>query len=229
MIMKRQKFHKGHILNSSFEILEVLKKADLLKDAVHPYWWPNCGTFEVLVGAILTQQTKWEKVESSLKNLREHNVLELEKIAEIDIDILAEFIKPSGFYNTKANRLKMLCEAIVLEFGDFENFQKVVSRDWLLNQKGVGQESADAILCYACKREVFVVDNYTNKLLKSLGYEFESYEELQEWMIGGIESNLDNINKLYNREVDLFTIYSRFHGKIVELGKSKKDIEEIQA
>jgi len=226
--MKRYKFHNGHILNSSFEILEALKKADLLKDIEHPYWWPNCGTFEVVVGAILTQQTKWEKVEISLENLKEHNVLELEKIAEIDVDILAELIKPSGFYNTKAKRLKSLCQAIVEEFYDFENFKNMVSREWLLEQKGVGQESADAILCYACKREVFVVDNYTNKLLKSLGYEFESYEELQEWMIGGIESNLDNINKLYNREVDLFTIYSRFHGKIVELGKSKKDFEELQ-
>ncbi len=215
------------MLNSSFEILEALKKADLLKDTVHPYWWPNCGTFEVVVGAILTQQTKWEKVEHSLQNLRDNNFLELEKIAELDSDILARLIKPSGFYNTKAKRLKALCGAIIEEFGDFENFQTAVSRAWLLEQKGVGQESADAILCYACKREVFVVDNYTNKLLKSLGYDFESYEELQEWIVSGIESNLDNISKLYNCEVDLFTIYSRFHGKIVELGKSKKDIEEL--
>jgi endonuclease-3 related protein len=215
------------MLNSSFDVLEALKKADLLKDTVHPYWWPNCGTFEVLVGAILTQQTKWEKVEISLQNLRDNDFLELEKIAEIDLSILAHLIKPSGFYNTKAKRLKTLCEAIIEEFGDFENFQSIVSRAWLLEQKGVGQESADAILCYACRREVFVVDNYTNKLLKSLGYEFESYEELQEWMVNGIESNLDNINNLYNCEVDLFTIYSRFHGKIIELGKSKKDIEEL--
>ncbi len=215
------------MLNSSFEILEALKKADLLKDTIDPFWWPNCGTFEVVVGAILTQQTKWEKVEHSLQNLRDNNFLELEKIAELDSDILARLIKPSGFYNTKAKRLKALCGAIVEEFGDFENFQTAVSRAWLLEQKGVGQESADAILCYACKREVFVVDNYTNKLLKSLGYDFESYEELQEWIVSGIESNLDNISKLYNCEVDLFTIYSRFHGKIVELGKSKKDIEEL--
>lgn len=225
--MKMHKFHKKHMLNSSFEILEVLKKADLLKNTVDPYWWPNCGTFEVIVGAILTQQTKWEKVERSLKNIRDNNLLELEKIAEIDTDILAQLIKPSGFYNTKATRLQALCQAIVEEFGDFENFQKVVSREWLLEQKGVGQESADAILCYACKREVFVVDNYTNKLLRSLGYEFDSYNELQEWMVSGIESNIDNINRLYECEVNLFTIYSRFHGMIVELGKSKKDIEEL--
>lgn len=221
MIMKRFKFHKRHLLNSSFEILEALKKEDLLKDNPEPYWWPGCGTFEVIVGAILTQQTKWEKVEQSLQNLRDHNVLELCAIAEIDVHTLATLIKPSGFYNTKSKRLKALCQAIVAQFGDFENFQSTVSREWLIAQKGVGQESADAILCYACKREVFVVDNYTNKLLKSYGYEFESYQELQEWMVHGIESNYDNIQKLYNCEVDLFTIYSRLHGKIVEQGKKR--------
>ena len=215
------------MLNSSFEILEALKKADILKDTPHPYWWPNCGTFEVIVGAILTQQTKWEKVEHSLQNLRDNNLLELDKIAELDSDMLSQLIKPSGFYNTKAKRLKMLCQAIIYEFDDFENFQNLVSRSWLLEQKGVGQESADALLCYACKREVFVVDNYTNKLLKSLWYDFQSYEELQEWMVSGIELNLDNISALYKYEIDKFTIYSRFHGKIVELGKSKKDIREI--
>jgi endonuclease-3 related protein len=214
-------------LNSSFDILKALKRAGYIQNERDPYWWPNSGTFEVIVGAILTQQTKWERVEHSLQNLRENDVLELEKIASIDASILAELIKPSGFYNTKAKRLKALCQAIVEEFSDFENFQTEVSREWLLNQKGIGQESADSILCYACKREVLVVDNYTVKLLKSLGYEFESYEELQEWMVYGIESNIDNIYKCYNSEVDLFTIYSRFHGKIVELGKSKKDIEEI--
>ena len=209
------------MLNSSFEILKALKEADLLKDTVDPYWWPNCGTFEVVVGALLTQQTKWEKVEHSLKNLRDHNVLELYSLAQLDIDTLAHLIKPSGFYNTKSKRLKLLCQAIVETFGDFENFQNSVSREWLISQKGVGQESADAILCYACKREVFVVDNYTNKLLKSYGYEFESYQELQEWMVYGIESNYENIQKLYNSEVDLFTIYSRFHGKIVEYEKKR--------
>jgi endonuclease-3 related protein len=214
-------------VNSSFEILEALKKENLLKDTTDENWWPNSGTFEVIVGAILTQQTKWQKVEKSLENLREQGVLELEKLAQIDGKVLATLIKPSGFYNTKAKRLKDLCKAIVRDFGDFENFQKSVSREWLLEQKGVGEESADAILCYACFREVFVVDNYTNKLLKSLGYDFESYMELQEWMVSGIESNLDKVYTLYDSEVNLFTIYSRFHGKIVEFSKSKKDIQEL--
>jgi endonuclease-3 related protein len=215
------------MLNSSFEILKALKEAGYIKDERDPYWWSNSGTFEVVVGAILTQQTKWERVESSLENLKKEDVLDLVSIANIDIELLAILIKPSGFYNTKAKRLKLLCKNIIEDFGDFENFKESVSREWLLSQKGIGQESADSILCYACFREVFVVDNYTVKLLKSLGYEFDTYEEIQEWMVNGIESNFSSINKLYNCEVDLSTIYSRFHGKIVELGKSKKHIEEL--
>jgi len=214
-------------LNSSFELLEALKNANLLQDSTDINWWSNSGSFEVIVGAILTQQTKWEKVEKSLKNLKENNILNLEKLATIDTKILAILIKPSGFYNTKAKRLSTLCRKIIEEFGDFENFQISVTREWLLAQKGVGQESADAILCYACKREALVVDNYTNKILKEFGYEFDSYEEIQQWMMQGILENMDRVDKLYEGKLNLSTIYSRFHGKIVEFGKSKKDIKDL--
>lgn len=221
------RLYKKQDMNSSYEILEVLKKADLLKDERDPFWWPNSGTFDVVVGSILTQQTKWERVEKSLYNLEINNYLELDKLAQIDTGELAVLIKPSGFYNTKAKRLKDLSNAIIKDFENFENFQENVSRSWLLGQKGIGEESADSILCYACYREILVVDNYTKKLLNSLGYEFETYRQMQEWMMEGIESNLDKVYALYNREVNLSTIYSRFHGKIVELGKSKKDIREF--
>jgi len=227
MTMTILRLYKKLDMNSSYEILKVLKKADLLKDERDPFWWPNSGTFEVVVGSILTQQTKWERVEKSLYNLKINNYLELKKLAEIDTQELAVLIKPSGFYNTKAKRLKDLSTAIIKDFENFENFKENVSRSWLLRQKGIGEESADSILCYACYREILVVDNYTKKLLKSLGYEFESYTQMQEWMMDGIEANLNKIHDIYNCEVNLSTIYSRFHGKIVELGKSKKDIREF--
>ncbi len=214
-------------MNSSFELLEALKKLDLLKDTPDLYWWPNSGSFEVVIGAILTQQTKWQKVERSLENLRVHDLLELEKLTKIDTLTLSQLIKPSGFYNTKAKRLKALCLAIIQSFESFDNFKDKVSKEWLLAQKGIGEESADAILCYACEREVMVVDNYTNKLLNSFGYEFETYQELQEWLTQGIEANLDRCYQLYEEEIDLRTIYSRFHGKIVEFSKNKRDVKEI--
>lgn len=203
----------------SYELLKALKKNSYIKEEREELWWPNSTTFEVIVGTILTQQTKWEKVEKSLANLRDKNLLDLEPIASLDVVELSILIKPSGFYNTKAKNLKKLCQNIIEEFESFENFSLHVNKDWLLSQKGIGEESRDSILCYACKREVMVVDSYTNRLLQKFGYEFESYGELQEWLVSGIESNIDKINKLYGKEMDLNTIYARFHGKIVEFCK----------
>jgi len=211
----------------SFELLTALKNSGHIQEEREEFWWPKSGTFEVIVGAILTQQAKWEKVEKSLTNLRDKNLLNLESIANLDGKELALLIKSSGFYNTKAKNLKKLCQNTIEEFESFENFALHVKRDWLLSQKGIGEESADSILCYACKREVMVVDSYTNRLVQKFGYEFESYGELQEWLVGGIESNFDKINKLYGTEMDLNVIYARFHGKIVEFFKENRRGKDV--
>ncbi len=204
---------------NSFDLLKALKNLSYIKNERDPYWWPNSGTFEVLVGAILTQQTKWEKVEKSLENLKERDLLDLHELSKIDHREIAPLIKPSGFYNTKAKRVKNLCKNIVNEFGDFDSFKKRVDREWLLTQKGIGEETADSILCYACYREEMVVDSYTNRLLNALGYEFETYGEVAEWLKEGISSNLDFVYELYGKEIPLSQIYARFHGKIVEYSK----------
>jgi len=212
----------------SYQLFEALKKQGYIKEDRELLWWPKSGTFEVVVGAILTQQAKWEKVEKSLVNLRERNLLDLDSIANLDGKELASLVKPSGFYNTKAKNLKKLCQNIVKEFESFENFALQVERDWLLSQKGIGEESADGILCYACKKEVMVVDSYTNRLVKKFGYEFDSYTELQDWLVSGIESNLDKINKLYGKEMDLNVVYARFHGKIVEFCKENRRGKDVE-
>jgi endonuclease-3 related protein len=167
----------------------------------------------------LTQQTKWERVEESLANLKEHRLLSLEALSKADVQQIAILIKPSGFYNIKAQRLKILCTNILDNFGTFEAFQDEVTREWLLEQKGIGMESADSILCYGCGREVFVVDSYTQRLLKALGYTFEEYMQIQEWMQEGIEENLEKVQDIYKYEIELHSIYARFHGKIVEYAK----------
>ena len=190
-----------------------------LKTTRDPLWWPGSSTFEVIVGAILTQQTKWERVEESLANLKEAGLISLEALSRADVGQIATLIKPSGFYNTKAQRLKMLCTNILDDFGTFKIFQDEVTRDWLLEQKGIGMESADSILCYGCGREVFVVDNYTYRLLEALGYNFESYMQIQTWIQEGIEANFDKIIQMYDRHMTLNTVYARFHGKIVEFSK----------
>ncbi len=205
-------------INNSYDLLEFLKKQDLLKESPR-YWWPTQNDIEILLGAILTQNTKWQNVEKSLKNLKDLNLLDLEKIATCEIEILIQAITPSGFKNQKSKRIKQLSKNIIEQFGTLEVFKKEVTRQWLLNQKGIGFETADAILCYMCKAEVMVVDSYTNRLLKKFGYEFDSYEDLQAWCEYGINENYDKISKLYGYEISLNELYCRFHGKIVEYMK----------
>ncbi len=207
------------MLNDSFELLAKLKNAGYLKELRDPFWWPNSGSYEVVVGTILTQQTKWEKVEKSLENLKQNGIDSLEKIAKLDTKSLATLIKPSGFYNTKAKYLLGLSRNIIADFGSFEEFCLSVDKEWLLNQKGVGQESADSILCFGCLKECFVVDSYTDRLLRAFGYEFENYNELQEWMSVGILSNIKKVENLYQEDISINRVFARFHGKIVEYCK----------
>ena len=206
-------------MQSSYDLLRALNNMSYLKTTRDPLWWPRSGTFEVIIGAILTQQTKWEKVEGSLENLKKSELLSLEALSRVEVGQIAICIKPSGFYNTKAKRLQLLCQNILTEFHTFENFQNEVTREWLLEQKGIGMESADSILCYGCGREVFVVDSYTARLLEAFGYSFESYMQIQEWMQEGIEANFDKITQMYDTEITLHTLYARFHGMIVEFAK----------
>ena len=215
---------------NSFELLQRLKELGYIKEERDPFWWPNSGTFEVVIGAILTQNTKWEKVEKSLNNLKNYlGEIELEKLADIDQALLSQLIKPSGFYNTKAFRLKKLSLNILNDFGDFKNFQNRVSRNWLLNQKGVGKETADSILNYACYKDFMVVDSYTARLLSIIGYEFEDYEDIATFLSDGILQNLDSIYELYGKKLPLSQIYARFHGKIVEFCKENlKDKEKVK-
>lgn len=208
------------MIENSFELLKRLKELGFLKDERDPYWWPNSGTFEVVVGAILTQNTRWEKVEEALLNLKNYmNDIELEKLAQIDQKLLSTLIKPAGFYNTKAFRLKKLSQNILNEFGSFEIFQKRVSRYWLLNQKGIGKETADSILNYACYKDFMVVDSYTARILGITGYEFSEYDDIADFLTEGVFQNLDEIYELYNKEIPLNQIYARFHGKIVDFCK----------
>ncbi|MGW8168983.1 MAG: 3-methyladenine DNA glycosylase [Sulfurovaceae bacterium] len=206
-------------IKSSYDLLYALKKLNYLETDRDFLWWPKSGTFEVVVGAILTQQTRWERVVESLYNLDRSNLLSPELLSSGNLKQIAACIKPSGFYNTKALRLQSLCSNIIKDFGSFDNFQKNVSREWLLAQKGIGMESADSILCYGCKREILVIDSYTKRLLEAFGYIFNDYKQLQEWMQEGITQNLPKIKDLYQYDLELSAIYARFHGKIVEYAK----------
>ena len=203
--------------SNSYELLIQLRELNLLKNSPK-YWWPDAGTFEVVVGALLTQNTKWSNVEKALKRWKgEKGEWRIERLAEVDEKELAEIIKSVGFYNQKAKRLKLLAKNILEEFGNFETFQESVTREWLLAQKGVGFETADAILCYGCFRDVMVVDAYTKRVLKNFSYEFDSYDEMREWCERGVLENWEKLKNFYENSLNL--CFARFHGKIVEYSK----------
>lgn len=204
-------------LRSSQELLEALKST-IDAGERDSWWWPNSGSFEVVIGAILTQQSTWERVEKALESLRESNALHVKNIINMPHEQLEYFIKPCGFYAQKTKRIKAFCNAMESDFGDFETFCANVDRDWLLAQKGIGFESADAILCYACKREAMVVDRYTAILLKYYGFEFENYDEIQSWLIDGLDDK--RLERFYGM-MSRAQIYARLHGKIVEFCKGK--------
>ena len=194
------------------ELYAFLKSKNLLENSPK-WWWPNAGSFEVVVGAVLTQNTTWKNVEMSLKNLEDF--LELTAFSNLDEATLKEMIQPSGFYNQKAPRLLTLSKNILNEFGTFKEFQKLVSRDWLLAQKGIGQESADAILCYGCFRDEMVVDSYTKRLLKKFDISFKKYEEYKEFLESDFRKEFS--------KAELFEIFAEFHGMIVEYNKHYKN------
>jgi endonuclease-3 related protein len=206
--VKKQGWLHLSLEKSSIDIYRFLESKNLLKDSP-PLWWPNAGTFEVVVGAILTQNTTWRNVEYSLKNLKPY--LDLDSFLTLDVDQLKLLIKPSGFYNQKSPRLLALATNIKDEFNDFESFKSNVSREWLLSQKGIGQESADAILCYGCMRDEMVVDSYTKRLLKSFSIEFKTYMEYKNFLEIGVREHFLN-EKLYK-------IYAKYHGMIVQYNK----------
>jgi endonuclease-3 related protein len=174
-------------------------------------WWPADSPFEVMVGAILAQNTAWKNVEKAIRNLKTYELLDARKIHELDQDTLALAIKPAGYYNVKAARLKNFIAWFLSRFdADLERMRQVSPsrlREELLEVKGIGPETADAILLYALEIPTFVVDTYAHRVLTrhDLAIEEATYEDLKETF----EKNLPRDAKLYND----------FHALIVSVGK----------
>ncbi len=175
------------------------------------HWWPAESDFEVLVGAVLTQNTNWGNVEKALAVLRERGLLTYEALSLLSVDEIAPLIRPSGYYNLKAARLRNLLTLIEEEYeGDFSLFQQAdlyTLRQQLLSVKGVGPETADSILLYACHKPSFVVDAYTHRIFSrhNLVPEECDYHSLQE----SFTSSLDEDVALYNE----------YHALIVQVAK----------
>lgn len=172
-------------------------------------WWPAESPFEVVVGAVLTQNAAWRNVEKAIVQLKSAGMLSLDALLDSEHDTLADLIRPSGYFNIKARRLRNLC-AFIADQGGMEGLAGqplVAQREGLLGVHGVGPETADDILLYALDRPVFVVDTYTRRLLRrhSLARGDESYETLR----AGLERALTPDVYLYQQYHALIVMHAK--------------------
>ena len=157
-------------------------------------WWPAETRFEVMVGAVLTQNAAWSNVEKAIQRLRDEDLLSLPALLQADPARVAEAIRPSGYFNIKAQRLRNLC-LFLDAAGGLEAFARLpleAQRAGLLSVNGIGPETADDILLYALDRPVFVIDAYTRRLLQRFGLARgdEDYETLRAGFERALEADL---------------------------------------
>ena len=171
----------------------------------HQEWWPADSPFEMMVGAILTQNTAWTNVERAIENLKAVDCLGAERILRLDTDDLAECLRPSGYFNIKAKRLRNFCQWYLDEggFDVLSQWDDGRLRQGLLSVNGVGEETADDILLYAFERPVFVVDAYTKRLFSRLGFMDK-------------DLGYSQVQALFHRELSCdVTLFNEYHALIV--------------
>ncbi len=174
-------------------------------------WWPAESRTEMIIGAILTQNTNWKNVERALANLRRQGLLDLAALHATPVDALAQLIRPAGYYNVKARRLRNLVDFICRGYDcDLDAFFALPGhrlREELLSVTGVGRETADSIVLYAAHKPTFVVDAYTARILRRhfLVDETADYDQIKELF----ESALPADAPLFNE----------YHALIVMCGK----------
>jgi len=176
------------------------------------HWWPADTPFEVIIGAILTQNTAWSNVEKAIVNLKNQGLTTPKKLYQININFLAQAIRPAGYYNIKAKRLKAFLKFLFQRYNGSLKKMFAVSasnlRKELLQVNGIGPETADSILLYAANKPVFVIDAYTKRIFSRHNFikPDAAYDQAQRFFT----SNLPKDTKLFNE----------YHALIVELGKN---------
>jgi len=175
------------------------------------HWWPGETPFEVMVGAILTQNTNWRNVEKAMNNLKHEGVLHPESLRIMPEGRLAALLKPAGFFNVKTKRLKAFLNFLHSRYGGSIDALRSTStsklREELLAIKGIGKETADSILLYALGHPIFVVDAYTYRVFTRhhLIGEEALYDELQDLATGHVPAEAEH--------------YNEFHALLVRVGK----------
>jgi len=192
------------------------KRLNLIYQKLYAYfgsqhWWPANTPFEVMVGAILTQNTNWTNVEKAIDNLKKNKLLTPHALYKISHKRLARLIRSAGYYNIKAKRLKEFLQFLFKVYqGSLKKMSQVDTltlRKNLLSVNGIGPETADSMLLYALNKPMFVVDAYTRRILlrHHLIREVDAYERIQNLFM----QNLKNDVKLFNE----------YHALLVRLGK----------
>ncbi|MGD8428845.1 MAG: endonuclease III domain-containing protein [Ectothiorhodospiraceae bacterium] len=173
------------------------------------HWWPGDDPFEIMVGAVLTQNTAWTNVERAIQRLRRCSLLDPNAMLAAPEEELADAIRPSGYFNVKARRLRALCRSFLAHEGvaGMDALETGVLRERLLAVHGIGRETADDILLYAFQRPVFVIDAYTRRIFSRLGVVAgdEGYEMLRGLFEGALGENAP--------------VFNEYHALIVRLGK----------
>ena len=173
-------------------------------------WWPAETPFEVMLGAILTQNTAWKNVAAAIANLRKNNLLSLDAICGLGAEELEVLIRPSGYYRQKAKRVKGFCDHIATKWnGSVEEF---LARDMeslraeLLTIRGIGPETADSMVLYAAFQPSFVVDTYTWRIFSRHGWVEEtiSYDDLREYFMDALDPDVH--------------LFQEFHALLVRIG-----------
>lgn len=192
---------------------KLLNMYEAMHAALGPsYWWPGESAFEVMVGAVLTQNTNWKNVARAIDNLKDADLLHPEKLYALPESELAELIRPAGYFRLKAGRLKNLlvflkneCRFDVDSLRDEDMFNL---RDKLLAVRGIGPETADSILLYAFEMPSFVVDAYTKRLANRHGFlpEEVDYEELRAYYMDVLPEDVQ--------------LYNEYHALIVRTAKN---------
>ena len=208
-------------------------------------WWPAETPFEVIVGAILTQNTSWTNVERALEKLRQAKVLSVAGIRALPLAELEQLVRSSGYYRQKAARLLLFVDFLDQKYnGSLEKMFAAPTeqlRDDLLSLKGIGHETADAILLYAGKHPVFVVDAYARRILGRHGLlqDADKYDQARSLVENALRAELPVTTQPNNPEATAPSamvihqpsamsqlqgssqsqVYNDMHGLFVQLGK----------
>ena len=189
---------------NSQELLEIYH--ELLERLGPRYWWPADDPFEVIIGAILTQNTAWSNAATAIANLKNQGLLYPDAIRHVTTEKLAEIIRASGYFNQKSKKIKEFVKYFFIRYDGSINKmreQEIHSlRAELLELHGIGPETADAILLYALGKPIFVIDAYTRRILHRHGWHNEkaTYQELQEFFMTRLPKDV----QLYNEYHALF-------------------------